>query len=140
VRRRGGVIVSMHVATGAAAGALLRRAPLAALVGPALHFIADWIPHRDIPSRRFEVVSGAVEVAALALVRGPLDAATIGAIAAAAPDVEHVVRLPRPGGRKLFPSHRVFGWHRGGGVRTSVQLVVAGVLLGAVAGGRARSG
>jgi hypothetical protein len=49
------------------------------------------------------------------------------------PDVEHVIRLPRPGGRKLFPSHRVYGWHRSGGLPTSLQLVAAGTILGALA-------
>jgi uncharacterized protein YcfJ len=70
----------------------------------------------------------------LGIVRGPLDPATIGAVAAAAPDVEHVVRLPRPGGRKVFPSHRIPGLHRPGGIPASAQLVIAGLLLGAVLG------
>ena len=73
----------------------------------------------------------------LRLVRGPFDPATVGAVAAAAPDVEHVVRLPRPGGRKLFPSHRIAGFHRPGGIPVEAQLVIAGLLLGAVLGGAA---
>jgi hypothetical protein len=77
-------------------------------------------------------------VLALALVRGPLHPATIGALASAAPDLEHIVRLPRPGGRKLFPSHRIIGFHRPGGVPASVQLVVAGFLLGVVLGAGVR--
>ena len=130
------MIVSLHVASGAAAGALLRRRALALAAGPVLHFVGDLIPHWDIRSRRFEIVSGALEVAALAVVRGPGDAATLGALACAAPDLEHVLPLPRPRGRKLFPSHRVGGWHRAGGVSTAVQLLAAGVLLGAVLGSR----
>jgi hypothetical protein len=70
---------------------------------------------------------------ALAVVRGPLHPATVGAIASAAPDLEHLVRLPRPGGRKLFPSHRFHGWHKAGGVPASAQLVAAGVLFALVA-------
>ena len=37
---------------------------------------------------------------------------------------------PADGGRKLFPSHRLRGWHRSGGVPAPVQLVLAGFLLG----------
>jgi hypothetical protein len=68
----------------------------------------------------------------VALRHGVLDRATIGAAAASAPDVEHVLRLPRPGGRKLFPSHRFHGWHRAGGLPAWVQLIAAGVLAGLV--------
>lgn len=122
----------MHVASGAAAGALLGSRGKAVVAGAVLHALCDRIPHQDIASRRFELRSGAAGIAALALVRGPLDPATVGAVASSAPDLEHVLRLPRPGGRKLFPSHRVVGWHRAGGVSASAQLLLAGVLLGLV--------
>ena len=129
----------MHVATGALGGALTGSRFGALVVGPVLHFLGDRMPHEDIASRRFEVTSGALGVLALAVVRGPLDPATIGAVASAAPDLEHVVRLPRPGGRKLFPSHRIPGWHRPGGISARAQLLIAGILLGAVlADGAAR--
>ena len=130
----------MHVATGAAGGMLAGSPVAAAMVGPVLHAFGDRIPHEDIASRRFEVASGVLSVLALAIVRGPLDAATVGAVASAAPDVEHVLRLPRPGGRKLFPSHRIPGFHRPGGVSATAQLLVAGLLLGALlaSGRRAR--
>ena len=130
----------MHVATGAAGGMLAGSPVAAAMVGPVLHAFGDRIPHEDIASRRFEVASGVLSVLALAIVRGPLDAATVGAVASAAPDVEHVLRLPRPGGRKLFPSHRIPGFHRPGGVSAPAQLLVAGLLLGALlaSGRRAR--
>jgi hypothetical protein len=130
------VIVSMHVATGAAGGAVTGSPVAAAIIGPVLHFFGDRMPHEDINSRRFEVASGVVGVLALALVRGPLDPATVGAVASALPDVEHVLRLPRPGGRKLFPSHRLAGWHRPGGVSANTQLLVAGALFGAVLAAR----
>lgn len=122
----------MHVATGAVGGLLAGSRTGAALLGPVLHFVGDRIPHQDIASRRFEIASGVGGVLALALTRGPFDPTTVGAVASAAPDLEHVVRLPRPGGRKLFPSHRNPGWHTPGGVSATVQLLVAGVLLGAV--------
>ena len=119
-------------------GALVRSPIAAAALGPILHFYGDRVPHEDISSRRFEIGSGFAGVLALALVRGPFDSATVGAIASAAPDIEHAVRLPRPGGRKLFPSHRIQGWQRPGGLTTETQLLIAGFLLGAVLSARFR--
>jgi len=130
------VIVAMHVATGAAAGALIRSRLGAAVAGIVLHAVEDRIPHEDINSVSFELRCGVVGVAALAALRGPFDSATVGALACGAPDIEHVVRLPRPGGRKLFPSHRIPGFHRPGGISASAQLVFAGVLLGSVLASR----
>jgi hypothetical protein len=130
------MIVSLHIATGALGGALVRSPVAAAVLGPVLHFYGDRVPHEDIASRRFEIGSGVAGVFALVLVRGPLDSATVGAVASAAPDIEHVVRLPRPGGRKLFPSHRIPGWHRPGALTTEAQLLIAGALLGAVLAAR----
>jgi hypothetical protein len=126
------VIVAMHVATGAAAGALVRSRLGAVVAGLVLHALGDRIPHEDLASRRFEAQCAIGGVLALALRRGPYDPATVGAIASTAPDLEHVVRLPRPGGRKLFPSHRIPGFHRPGGISASTQLLVAGFLLGLV--------
>lgn len=122
----------MHVASGAALGAVVRSRPAVVALGLGLHFLGDWIPHQDIASRRFEIGSGVAGVLVLVVRRGPLDPVTVGALASSVPDIEHVLRLPRPGGRKLFPSHRVPGWHRAGGVSARTQLVVAGTLLGAV--------
>jgi hypothetical protein len=128
------VIVSLHVATGAAAGALLRTRGRAVLAGLALHALGDRMPHWDINDMEFETASGLALLGAFALRHGPASAVVVGALAASAPDVEHAVRLPRPGGRKLFPSHRVHGWHRAGGVPTWAQLLAAGVLAGVVLG------
>jgi class 3 adenylate cyclase len=73
------------------------------------------MPHGDIPDRRFEVGSGIAAVLLLVAVRGPLDPAVTGALAASSPDLEHLFRLPRPGGRKLFPSHRLAPERRSSG-------------------------
>jgi hypothetical protein len=124
------MIVSLHVASGAAVGALAPSRRSAILLGALTHLLGDRMPHEDIWNRRFEMRSGAAALAALALQRGPLDRVTLGAIAGSAPDVEHVLRLPRPGGRKLFPSHRLIGWHRSGGVPDWAQLLAAGLVLG----------
>jgi hypothetical protein len=132
------VIVTLHVATGAAAGALLGTRKRAVLAGVVLHALGDRMPHWDISSQRFEVGSGLVAVGALAARHGPLSPVVLGALASSAPDIEHIVRLPRPGGEKLFPSHRIHGWHRAGGVPTWAQLLVAGAILGTVLTLRAR--
>jgi hypothetical protein len=130
------VIVSLHVATGAAAGALARSRRSAILLGLATHAAGDRVPHHDIANRSFELVSGLAGVAALVARFGAFDKVTLGAISGSIPDVEHVVRLPRPGGHKLFPSHRIHGWHHAGGLRTSTQLLLAGFVLGLVLGPR----
>jgi len=88
------------------------------------------VPHRDIASRRFEIGSGLFCLTLLAVKRGPLDPATIGAAASASPDLEHVFPLLRPNGQKLF--HGRLGWHRSGGLSTGVQLLLAGAIVGAL--------
>ncbi len=99
-------------------------------LGLLLHLAGDRVPHEDIDDRRFEIGSGVAGVLLLAAVRGPFDPAVSGALAASSPDIEHVLRLPRPRGRKLFPSHRLHGWHRSGGIAAPAQLVLAGFLIG----------
>jgi hypothetical protein len=124
------MIVSLHVATGATGGVLVGSRLGSLPLGLLLHLAGDLMPHEDIFDRNFEIGSGIAAVLLLAAVRGPLDPAVTGALAASAPDLEHVLRLPRPSGRKLFPSHRLRGWHRSGGVRAPVQLIAAGFLIG----------
>jgi hypothetical protein len=130
------MIVSLHAATGATMGAAVRSRAAAAVLGVPLHLAGDRVPHRDIHNRRFEIASGLAIVALVAARRGLSDAATIGALAACAPDVEHIVRLPRPGGSKIFHGRR--GWHRAGGLSTRSQLVLAGFLTGSLLGRRPR--
>lgn len=130
------MIVSLHVATGGLVGALSGSRGRALVLGLVAHAVGDAVPHQDLASRRFETLSGVAGLALLAATRGPLDKTVVGAVAASVPDVEHVLPLPRPGGRKLFPSHRIRGWHKAGGLPASAQLVAAGVLLGALAAPR----
>jgi hypothetical protein len=126
------VIVSLHVATGALAGVAAGSQLGAAAAGLLAHAAGDALPHSDFSSRRFEIASGTAGILALAVARGPLHPATVGAVAASLPDVEHVLPLPRPGGRKLFPSHRIVGWHREGGVSAPIQLAAAALILAAL--------
>jgi hypothetical protein len=124
------MIVSLHVATGAAAGAMVGSRLRALALGPILHLAGDRLPHRDIESRRFEIASGLFCLALLVARRGPFDAATLGAAASSAPDVEHIVPSMRLGGRKLL--HGWLGWHQSGPLPAEVQLVVAGAIIGAL--------
>lgn len=119
--------MSLHVATGGTAGALTGSRAAAFALGPVLHALGDAIPHQDIPSQAFETVTGLACGLALIARHGPLSPVTIGAFAASAPDLEHV--LPRRGERALFPSHRFRGWHREGGIPAWAQLVAAGAIL-----------
>ncbi|HZT86155.1 MAG TPA: hypothetical protein VE984_12180 [Gaiellaceae bacterium] len=127
------MIVSFHVATGAAAGALVRSRPLALLVGPALHVAGDRVPHEDIPDRSFEIGSGIVALGLLAARRGLLDPAVLGGAASAMPDLEHVLPWLRLRGAKAF--HRGRGRH-GVGVSAEAQLLVAGTVVGLLLGRR----
>jgi hypothetical protein len=127
------VIVSLHVATGAAIGALVRSRPLALLIGPPLHLAGDRVPHEDIPDRSFEIGSGLVALGVLATRRGLLDPAVLGGAAAAMPDLEHVAPWLRPGGEKIF--HRGGGRH-GAGISTETQLLLAGATVGWLLGRR----
>jgi hypothetical protein len=132
------MIVSLHVATGGGAGLLARSRAGALLLGPPLHLAGDRVPHQDIASRRFEIVSGVLCLGLLALRRGLLDPVTLGAAAASAPDLEHVLPRLRPRGHKLF--HRGGGGHgRGRALPASAQLLLAGAIVGLLLGPR-RSG
>ncbi len=126
------MIVSLHVATGAAAGALVRSRPFAVLLGPALHVAADRFRHEDIPDQSFEIGSGLASLALLAVRRWLFDPAVLGGATAAAPDLEHVLPFLRPGGRKLFH----WGEQPGGGISTDAQLLLAGATVGFLLGRR----
>jgi hypothetical protein len=122
----------MHVAGGAAVGALTGSRSAAAVTGFALHALQDAVPHHDIPSRTFEAASGVALLALLAARRGLFDPAVVGGAFCAAPDLEHVLPLPKPGGRDLYPSHRVEGWHQADGVPAWAQLGAAAIIVGAL--------
>ena len=129
------MIVTLHVASGAAAGAVTRSRAAAALLGVPLHLLADRVPHRDIPNRTFEIASGVAGLTLLALGRGPFHPVTLGALAASAPDLEHVFPMLRPRGSKLF--HGRHGWHTSGRLLpVQVQLLLAGITIGALAARR----
>ena len=120
-------MVLIHVATGAAGGFVARKRLAAVPMGLVLHAAADVVPHDDVPSHAFEAASGVAALAWLGRRFGAFDPVTVGAAVSAAPDLEHVLRLPRPGGRKIFPTHR---WPRPAGRR---RVPVAAQVLGSAA-------
>ena len=130
------MIVALHVATGATAGAASGSRLAALFLGPVIHIAGDRIPHRDFHSRRFEIGSGLAGILLLAARRGPLDPATLGAAASSAPDLEHVLPILRPRGRKLF-HHQ--GWHRTGRFPASLQLLLAAAILATLSAPRRRA-
>ena len=123
------MIVAVHVALGGVAGGLAKSRGAAVLLGALTHLVADVCPHEDSDSRPFEIASGVIAVAALASRYGSLDPVTIGAAAASAPDLEHVLPTPRPGGKQLFPSHRWQPKSRPARVPVRIQLIAASLLL-----------
>src|SRR5262249_19850201 len=52
------LIVSLHVATGAAGGALVGSRLASLPLGLVLHLAGDLMPHEDIPNRAFVISSG----------------------------------------------------------------------------------
>jgi hypothetical protein len=122
----------MHVASGALLGAATGDRAAAALGGLALHAAGDAVPHEDFESLSLETGLGLALLAALAIRRGFTDPAVIGAVFSAAPDLEHVIPHPGHERPKLFPSHRLDGWHRGGGLSAPLQLAASLVIVGAL--------
>ena len=119
------MIVSLHVATGAAVGAAAGSRGRAVALGVVAHFLGDVMPHQDIPSRPFEIASGVSALLLVAARRGLLAPATLGAAACSAPDLEHL--LPLRG--SYFPRHRWGRFHQAGGVSAAAQLAAAAGLL-----------
>lgn len=127
------MIVSLHVATGAALGAAVRSRTLALLLGPPLHLAGDRVPHEDLDDRSFEIGSGLFALGLLAARRGPFDPAVLGGAAASMPDLEHLVPWLRLHGEKVF--HRGGGNH-GVGMPVETQLLLAGAVVGLLLGRR----
>lgn len=121
-------MVAFHAASGAAAGSVTRSRLVALASGPVLHVAADQVPHCHPRHGLLEYATGAVTLGLVVRRRGLFDAATIGALAAVAPDFEHLIprRLLR---RKLF--HRRPGRERTppDGLSVAAQLALSAALL-----------
>jgi hypothetical protein len=96
------MIVALHAATGAATGALTRSRLAAIAIGPLLHIAGDRVPHRHPARAGWEYLAGIGAVGFLARRRGIFDPATIGAVAAVMPDLEHVLPRLRVRGGKVI--------------------------------------
>jgi hypothetical protein len=64
------LIVSLHVATGAVGGVLLRSRLGSMPLGLLLHLADDLMPREDVPDREFEIGSGVAAVLLLAAAGG----------------------------------------------------------------------
>jgi hypothetical protein len=124
------LIVAFHAASGAAAGSVSKSRLAALASGPILHVAADRVPHRHPRHDVWEYAAGAVTLGLLVRTRGLFDAATIGAIAAVAPDLEHLLPRKRQR-RKLFHNRRR---NRLGpnGLSVAAQLALSAALLAPV--------
>jgi hypothetical protein len=122
------MIVALHVATGAATGALMRSRIAALAMGPLLHVASDRVPHRHPSHPSLDYLTGLLAVGALAARRGVSDAATVGAFAAVVPDLEHLIPALRPRGMKVFHRRRG-GDRRSTGLSPGAQMILAGVIL-----------
>ena len=139
------MIVSLHVATGAAGGAIVRSRTGAIGLGLVLHALGDRVPHQDIRSRRFEIRSGvacgvALAGAILLAIAGPSDASDQGEPAAWVDWLKLVLGLllvlvavrqwrARPHGGEEAPTPR---WMGALDSFTPAKAAGAGVVLGTV--------
>ena len=99
------MIVTLHVATGAAAGALVRSRSVALPLGFLLHLAGDITPHQDIPWPNFELWSG---VAALAVsAAGSAKHAQSKKLKAKEELAGKAVRCPHCGASVLVPGPRI---------------------------------
>ncbi len=124
------MIAAVHALTGAALGRLLGNRGRAMLAGAASHVIADLLPHRDLDLPQ----EAALLAGALAFVvgaRGANSPEFVGALAAAAPDLENL--LARAGAlpeeRLLLPTHNRLHGPETKGFGLQLALAAASVAL-----------
>ena len=123
------MIVALHVATGAATGALTRSRIAAVAIGPVLHVASDRVPHRHFRHASVDYLTGLLAFGALVRRRGGSDAATLGALAAVMPDAEHLVPALRPRGVRVFHRRRRRRRRKPSGLPAGVQLFLAVAML-----------
>jgi hypothetical protein len=121
-------MVAFHAASGAAAGSLTKSRLAALASGPLLHVAADRVPHRHPQLEAWDFATGVVALGLLVRRRGLFDAATLGAVAAVAPDLEHLAprRFRR---RSLFHRRRGADRLRPDGMSVAAQLALSAALL-----------
>ena len=127
------MIVALHAAIGGAAGTLTRSRVAAVALGPVLHVAADHVPHEHPEHDVWEYAGGLLTLAALARRRGVCDVSTIGAAAAVAPDLEHLVPWLRLRGRKVLHRRRRA---RDEGLSVRMQTLIAALILAPVLAAR----
>jgi len=100
------MIVAVHALAGAALSRLCRTGKQAFALGFLSHLPCDLIPHRDLEVPSEAALLGAT-LALIAAARGPASKEFVGALGAAAADLENLVGrvLKLPDERLLIPTH-----------------------------------
>jgi len=107
------VIQLAHVASGALVGRSCTGVLDAFLAGFVAHGVMDVAPHGEVHDDRFELVTGALGIFALAARYGWRSPITVAAIGSVVPDMEHVPSLVGITLPPLYPTHRwarLHGW------------------------------
>lgn len=124
-----------HVGSGAVAGAGFRAPLHAAIAGVIVHGLLDAAPHGEMEDEQWELASTALGLGLLLARFGARSPVFWGAVGSVLPDVEIVVPAPRPGGRRLFPTHRYDVLHSSRtplGLPAWAQAVLGGAAVGAL--------
>lgn len=125
-----------HVATGALAGRHRIGTLDALLAGLAAHAAIDVIPHGEVHDDRFELLTGAAGVLAIAARHGWRSPVTIGALGSVIPDMEHLPKLVGIDTPPVFPTHRwgvLHGWEtKPLALPAWLQAMFGGAVIGAL--------
>lgn len=132
-----------HAASGALVGRSCNGVLDALVAGFVTHGVMDVAPHGEVHDDRFEILTGAAAILALASRYGWRSPVTMGAIGSVLPDMEHVpslvgIKLP-----PLYPTHRwgrLHGWeHKPLAIPWRVQAIVGGAVIGMLVARRSRA-
>lgn len=119
------MIVAVHSLVGAALGRWCATHAQAFAVGFASHLPCDAVPHRDLAVPQEAALLGAA-LGLIGALRGPTSKEFLGALGAAAPDIENLLgrALRVPDDRLLLPTHSKYHGRDIRGVRGQVALAV----------------
>ena len=131
-----------HAASGALVGRSCSGVLDALLAGFVTHGVMDVAPHGEVHDDRFEILTGAAAILALAARHGWRSPVTMGAIGSVLPDMEHVPSLVGITLPPLYPTHRwgrLHGWeHKPLAIPWRLQAIVGGAVIGMLVARRSR--
>jgi len=118
-------MVSIHALTGAALARLCRTRTQAFALGFASHLPCDLAPHRDLEVPQEALLLG-VALGLVAAMKGPNSKEFLGAMGAAAPDIENLIgrALNIPDARLLLPTHSAYHGREIRSLRSQVALAL----------------